>query len=65
MVNIRVQIRGGAFMGIFFFSQVPRINESVVINTAPFRVVDVRHVAGDPTDDNPPAFTLILVVPGP
>lgn len=64
MVNILVQIKNTTNKGIYFFSQVPRIGESVRIGSTSYRVVDVQHVAGDPTDNNPPAFTQILVIPG-
>ncbi|GGO38311.1 hypothetical protein [Deinococcus humi] len=64
MVNIRVENRKTGTSGIYFFSQVPRIGESVRIGTTAYRVKDVQHVAGDPTDNIPPAFTQILVEAG-
>lgn len=65
MVNVVVQIHGGP-KGIFTFSTVPRLGETVIIPSpagtpVQLQVKQVVHEARDPTDGNPAGYSYILV----
>lgn len=65
MVNVVVQINGGP-RGIFTFSTVPRVGETVIIPNPTgtplhLQVRQVVHEARDPQDGNPAGYSFILV----
>lgn len=64
MLLLRVHSPHG-LIGTFWFQSVPKSGEEISIPTLVgpkiFTVLQVRHVAGDPTDNNPPAFSEVQV----
>lgn len=64
MVFVQVLLENGTVLGTFSFTSIPRRDEFIGIAPAGrFRVVDVQHSAGDPQDNNPPAWSRLIVRP--
>lgn len=64
MVVVRIDLDNGVQVAIVSFIEMPRIGELVVLqNVGTYRVKDVHHMAGDPRDNNPPAWSVLVVQP--
>jgi hypothetical protein len=64
MIFAQVALEDGRILGTFSFISLPRRDEFIgIAPTGRFQVVGVQHVAGDPQDNNPPAWSRLVVRP--
>ena len=62
MVFAQLLLENGNILCTFSFTCMPRREELISIAVVGrFRVLDVQHAAGDPADNNPPAWSRLIV----